>query len=64
MFVTCCTNVVWMLYRQEDDGGIIMNYKEMEIPNIQNPIFGFLKQIGYVCNILYEYYMDIVWIGG
>ncbi len=62
MLVICRMNVVWMLYGQEDDDGIIMNYKEMEIPNIQNLIFGFLRQISYVFNILYESRMKVVWM--
>ncbi len=49
-----------MLYGWEDDDDIITNYKEMEIPNIQNPMFRFLKQIDHVCNMLYKYCMNIV----
>ncbi len=49
-----------MLYGWKGDDDITMSYKEMEIPNIQNPIFRFLKQIGHVCNMSYECCIDVV----
>ncbi len=53
-----------MLYGWEGDDDITTNYKEMEIPNIQNPMFRCLRQIDHVCNMSYECCIDVVWIGG